>query len=302
MAEITVEIDNAHSVGLGDNLCFLSAMAVLPPKVWLHVSDDNNTYNRLTQYCKIFRIPKSCLEIKQIDHNGSFDNTGWPIKVFTDYYKTDTVNTHGVLTKIDTRGKKCVALVTASESDPTGNNEWPWCRNRPPEYWARIFTLVKSFGYEVITLDHPFFDLETKIEIIAKHCCAVITYEGGMAHLAHMMNVPCFITDWQHPSPSTNLSVFHVDLVHRSNSVYIMRDDNEIFSWDCTQFDVITEQLRNGQGNNRFVNKDFYFNFVGPDFLNDLRIYNKDKLLCLQTPSFFGRGYAEFLHKYYQNV
>jgi hypothetical protein len=302
MEEIIVELDNTHSVGLGDHLCLLSAMAKLRPKVWLHVNNDHNTYNRLTQYCKIFRIPRSCLEIKQIDHNGNFDNTGWPIKIFTDYYKTDIVNTNGILTKINTRGKQYIALVTASESDPTGKNEWPWSRNRPPEYWAKIFSWAKSLGYEVITLDHPFFDLETKIEFLAKHCCAMITYEGGMAHLAHMMDMPCYIVDWQHPSSSTTLNVFHVDFVHMTNSVYIMRDDTKIFSWDRTQFDVITEQLRNGHGNNRFVNKDFYFNFVGPDFLNDLRIYNKNELLCLQTPSFFGRGYAEFLHKYYQNV
>jgi hypothetical protein len=303
MQEITVHVNNTHSVGLGDNLCFLSAMANLPPKVSLLVNNDHNTYNRLAQYIKIFKIPKSQLELKQVDENGDFDNTGWPIKVFTDYYKPLSVNANGNILNLNKgRGKKCIALVTAFDKDPNGLNEWPWCRNRSLDYWAKLFSWIKSMGYEVITLDDPFHDLETKIEILAKHCCAMISYEGGMAHLAHMMNIPCFILDWTYPNPSTNLNVFHVDFVHRSDSVYIIRNDDEPFSWDRITFDRITEQMREGNGNNRLVTKEFYFNFIGPNFLNDVRIFNKNDLLCLQLPSFLGRGYAEFLYKYYQNT
>jgi len=303
MQEITIELDNTHSVGLGDNLCLLSAMANLPPKVNLAVSNRYNTYDRLTQYAKIFRIPKSQLEISQIDHNGDFGNTGWPTKVFTDYYKPSNVYTNGNIIKLDKgKYKRCIALVTAFEESPTGENVWPWCRNRPLEYWAKIFAWIKSIGYEVITLDDPFHNLETKIELIAKHCCAVISYEGGMAHLAHMMDIPCFIVDWKHPCDSTILNVFHVDFVHRSNSVYILRDDNEILKWDRTQFDVVLTKLQEGKGNNRLETGEFYFDFLGPHFQNDLRIYNKNGVLCLQTPTFLGRDWSEFLYKYYQNT
>ena len=305
MQEINVELNNAESVGLGDNLCLLSVLANITPKVVLSVSNEHNTYNRLQRYAKIFRIPKSQLEIKEIDYNGSFNNTGWPIKVFGDYYKPLSVNANGNVIQLNKgQGKKCVAIITAFDTnpDPAGRNVWPWSRNRPLEYWSKIFAWVKSLGYEVITLDDPYHDLETKVEILAKNCCAVISYEGGMAHLSHMMNLPCFILDWKHPSPSTNLDVFHVDFVHRTNSAYILRNDEEIFSWDRTKFDLTLVQLRDGKGNNRFVTKDFYFEFIGPHFHNDVKIYNKNGLLCLQTPTFLGKDLADFLYKYYQNV
>lgn len=302
MQTIRVDLNNEHSVGLGDNLCFLSAMATLPPHVKLSVTNKHNTYDRLVKYSKIFRIPSMRLEIEKSETEGTFHNTGWPIKIFTDYYKTNIVNANGNLIKINPNGKKCIALVTASEPDTSGRNEWPWCRNRPPEYWEKVFGWIKSLGYEVITLDHPFFDLETKVELLAKHCAAIITYEGGMAHLAHMMNIPCFIIDWKHPSPSTHLSVFHVDFVHRSNSTYIIRSDDEIFSWDSDTFNKHICDLLDGKSNNRLLNGDFYFKFELESFRGNLQVYNKNGLLCLDCSSIFGSPYANFLHKYYQTV
>jgi hypothetical protein len=303
MQEITIELNNTHSVGLGDNLCLISAMANLPPKVKLFVSNEHNTFDKLTQYTRIFRIPKSQLEIYQTDKNGTFDNTGWPVKSFTDYYKSPVVNVNGNVLSINKgQNKQFIAVVTAFQKDTSGRNEWPWCRNRPIEYWEKIFSWIRSIGYEVITLDEIYTNLETKIEILAKYCCAVISYEGGIAHLAHMMDIPCLLVDWKHPSPSTHLDVFHSDFVHRTNSVYILRNDDEIFTWDRTKFDVVTNSLREGKGNNRFESKDFTFNFIGPGFHNDLRIYNKNGTLCLQTQTFLGKHYADFLYKYYQNT
>ena len=301
MQEITIDLNNDHSVGLGDNLCLLSALANIPNKVNLEVSNEHNTYDRLRHYIKIFQIPPDKITIKEVNQSGQFSNTGWPLKVFTDYYKTQKVYVRGQRISTKLPDKRCIALITASQEDPTGRNEWPWSRNRPPVYWEKMFTWIKSLDYEVMTLDISYFDLETKIELLAKHCCAMISYEGGMAHLAHMINIPCFIVDWKHPSPSTHLNVFHVDFVHKTNSVYILREDDELFSWDRTKFDLTVNQLLEGKGNNRFVNKEFTFDFVGPNFQNNLRIYNKTGLLCLETQTFLGKDLGHFLYKYYQN-
>jgi hypothetical protein len=302
MQEITLTLNNVHSVGLGDNLCLISALATLPKKVILHTNNDHDTFNRLSNYVRMLRVPKDKLEIRPCSVTGTFDNTGWPLKVFTDYYKTDIVHVNNQLIKIDKSvNKKYIALVTAFENDPTGRNEWPWSRNRPIEYWAKIFAWIRSIGYEVITFDDPYIDLEKKLEIMAKDCQAIITYEGGMAHLAHMIDMPCFIVDWKHQSPSTNLNVFHVDFVHRSNSVYILRNDIEILNWDRLAFDLTVTKLKEGKGNNRFESKEFSFNFVGPNFHNDLRIYNKDGLLCLQTSTFLSKMYADLMFEFYQN-
>jgi hypothetical protein len=302
MQEITIDLNNDHSVGLGDNLCLLSAMANLPAKVTLEVSNEHNTFDRLQHYARILQIPSYSLTIKEVSHSGRFRNTGWPLKAFTDYYKTQKVNVNGQRISTQIQDKRCIALITASQPDPGGRNEWPWSRNRPPEYWEKMFSWIKSIDYEVITLDVSYFDLEDKIELLTKYCCAMISYEGGMAHLAHMINVPCFIVDWKHPSPSTHLNVFHVDFVHRTNSVYILREDNELFSWDRAKFDTKVRDLYQGKGNNRFVSKEFTFDFVGPNYQNNLRIYNKSGLLCLETQTFLGKDLGHFLHKYYQKI
>jgi len=303
MPEITLELNNTHSVGLGDNLCLLSFLTLLPPKVSVWTSNENQTYDKLREYIKILRIPQEKLELKKIEHNGELDNTGWPLKVLTDYYKTHSVILKGSPVQINKHiNKKYIAVVTAFEEDTSGKNEWPWCRNRPLDYWAKIFAWIKSIGYEVVTLDDPYYSLENKIEILAKDCQAMITYEGGMAHLAHVLDIPCFMVDWKHPSPSTHLNVFHSDFVHRTNSVHILRKDEEIFSWNRLAFDIIVEQLKQGKGNNRFLN-DFYFDFVGPGFHNDVRIYNRasNNLLCLQTHTFLGKYHANLISQYYQN-
>ena len=256
MQDQYVHLNNEYSVGLGDNLCLLSALAVAPKKVHLYVNNDHNTYNRLVQYAKIFRIPKSELEITETLKNGTFPNTGWPVKLFNSYTRPAYVNVNGQVLKIDHEvEKKCVAIAGFYETPPSDQNpqEWPWCKRRDLDYWGKIFSWLKSMDYEVITLDRAGFDLENKIEIMVKHCKAIISYEGGMAHLAHMLRLPCFLIDWKLPSPSTTLGEFHCDFVHRSETVYIVRNDEEFFNWDANKFGKIIHNLKNSKSNNRFL-------------------------------------------------
>jgi hypothetical protein len=301
MQEITVELNNEHSVGLGDNLCLLSALANVPPKVRLLVDNKHNTYERLTSYARMFRIPKSQLEIVNEENQENFNNVGWPVKLFTDYFRPSYVNVKGQTLPLGNyTEKKCIALVTAFDKDPHGNNQWPWCRNRPIEYWARIFMWLKSMNYEVITVDYPFHDLESKVEILAKHCKAMISYEGGMAHLAHMMGLPCFLVNWQLPSSSTELNQFHCEFVHKTNSVYILRDDEELFSWTNDEFNQKVEALAKGKTNNRLVNGDCKLSFTGPGCKGRVEVNNALGAQMLRASPIFGDNrVSELLNEYY---
>lgn len=299
MQEITINLDNTHSVGLGDNLCLLSALANLPVPVKLLVNNNHNTYDRLTQYARIFRIPKSQLDIQLSKENGNFNNVGWPVKLFTDYYKPLAVNVHGNVIKLSKGIKPCIALVTSFDKDPLGNNEWPWSRCRPLEYWGKIFEWLKSLNYEVITLDNPYHDLENKVEMLAKSCRAIISYEGGMAHLAHMMDLPCFLIDWKLPSPSTALSSFHCEFVHRTNSVYIVRHD-EIFNWSRDQFDSQMYQLEHNKTNNRLVNGECRLEFTGIGCKGQVLVKDQnDNILLYSDPIFGDSKVAEVLNSFY---
>jgi hypothetical protein len=303
MERLKVDLNNDHSVGLGDNLCLLSALTNIAPPIDLHVTNDHNTYDRLSQYKRIFRIPDSQLVITPAKENGSFNNVGWPVKLFTDYFKPNFISVNGQTIQTSTKKdneKRCIAIAGAWEPDPKGLNRWPWSRNRPLEHWGKIFQLVKSWGYEVITVDHSFFSLEDKIELMAKHCKAIISYEGGMAHLAHMLKIPCFLVNWKLPSPDTTLHTFHCEFVHRTNSVYLLRHDDEIFTWDVDRFNSIIQQLRQGHTNNRLVNGECTIKFRGPGITGPLKVVNKQNEILLESTGLFGDNkVSELLNQYY---
>jgi hypothetical protein len=280
---INLYLDNTHSVGLGDNLCFLSALANLPTKVNLYVSNHHNTLNRLSELGNILQIPKSSVQFFENNEQvGDCQNTGWPIKLLTDYYKPQQVQVNNQLLETNSaREKRCVALAgfyelpTDTENqDAYTKNRWPWCKHRPIEYYAKIFTWLKNMHYDVITVDR-FWSLEHKVEALVKNCCAIISYEGGMAHLAHMLQIPCFLIDWKHPSPSTKLGTFHCDFVHMTNSVHILRDDNELFAWSFDQFNHRIKELSQGLTNNRFMSKEYSLNFHKNSISEKLEVLDK---------------------------
>lgn len=303
MEEIVLDLNNEHSVGLGDNLCLMSALATMPPIIDLRVDDRYDTYNRLAHYKKIFRIPDSQLKITRSKFvSGDINNVGWPIKIFSEYYRPAYVNVNGQSLKVKDNNsqKKCIAI--ACSTDLAGPaNEWPWCRSRSFEFWGRLMAWVKSMGYEVITVDHSFHSLENKIELMVKNCRAIISYEGGMAHLAHMLDMPCFILDWKLPSPSTVLDKFHCEFVHMTNSVYIVRDDEEIFKWNRDEFSKRIFSLENGVGNNRLANGTAKVVFEGPGVTGNLQVVSQGGIELLSAPPLFGttKRLSHLLNKYY---
>jgi hypothetical protein len=306
MERLRINLNNDHSVGLGDNLCLLSSLANIPPPIDLYVNNVHNTFDRLTHYKKIFRIPNTQLQIFFSEDNGDFNNVGWPVKLFSEYYRPQFVSINGQTIQTRTRSdkdKKFIAIAGSTIPDETGLNEWPSCRARPQEYWNRIYGWIKNIGYEAVSVDNPFVDLEDKIEILAKHCRAIISYEGGMAHLSHMLKLPCFLVDWKHPSPSTELADFHCDFVHKSRSVYILRNDEEIFSWGEGQFNQMVERLHIGETNNRLVNRECRLQFAGPGIHGKISVVDNHtgKVLLTSTGMFGNNQVSALLNQYYLN-
>jgi hypothetical protein len=284
MTRQRIILNNEHSVGLGDNLCLLSALATIPPDTDLYTTNEHKTFDRLTLYKTIFRIPDNKLTIHLADEDGMFNNVGWPIKLFSDYYKPPYVNISGQVFKTaeNLENKKCIGLVCSFDEPGVNTTEWPWTRSRPKEYWARMFSFIKSMGYEVITIDNPYFDLETKIELMVKHCKAVIGYEGGMAHLSHMLQIPYFMVPWRFPTASTTLGQFHCEFVHRTNTVHMMRTDDELFYLGQDQFNQRIAELLRGQTNNRIFNGECKIKFKGPGIHGKVSV--EDKHGCPMLP------------------
>ena len=284
---IKIHLDNTHSVGLGDNLCLISLLASIEEPIELLVDARHETYERLCRYKQIFMIPDSKLLITRSNTNGDFKNTGWPLKLNMDYYRPKQVCVNGQI--LDTGSfkdgeKRCVALAAFYDTPPSDNrNEWPWCKRRDLAYWSEIFAYLKDLHYDVITVDRHMFDLENKIETMLKNCKAIISYEGGMAHLSHMLNIPLLLVDWTYPAPSTNLDRFHCEFVHRSSSVYVLRDDRELFSWSGNDIDTVIHRLRQGKTNNRLVNGECRLEFDGPGIYGGITVKDQNDRVQLRT-------------------
>jgi len=306
MERLRLNLNNDHSVGLGDNLCLLSSLANMPPPIDLYVNNVHNTFDRLSHYKRIFRIPDSQLQILFSEDNGDLNNVGWPVKLFSEYYRPQFVSVNGqtIQTRIRrNETRKFIAIAGSTIPDNTGLNQWPSCRSRPQEYWNRVYGWIKSIGYEAVSVDCPFTDLESKVEILSKHCCAIVSYEGGMAHLSHMLKLPCFIVDWKLPSTSTTLNEFHCEFVHRTDSVYILRNDEELFSWNKDQFRQELEKLQSGVTNNRLVNGECRLQFRGPGVHGKINVISNstDKVLLISDGIFGNNRLGALLNQYYLN-
>lgn len=302
MEPIKLKLNNEHSVGLGDNLCMLSALANLPPPVELSTNNNHNTFERLSLYKRAFEIPDDKLKILPCDDNGDFQNVGWPTKLFSDYWQTRSVTVKGKTHAIDYKqDRKCIAIATSFDLRTDDLTKWPYCRSRPINYWARIFEIVKKAGFEVITVDNPFHDLEDKIELMARHCAAIISYEGGMAHLAHMLGLPCFLVDWKLPSPSTNLDEFHCEFVHQSRTVYHLREDREILRWNEDNFRTKINELHEGRTNNRLVNGECKLQFAGPGITGKISILDRNGRTLKQVDGMYGMEavHSRLLNQFY---
>jgi hypothetical protein len=287
-----IHLNNSHSVGLGDNLCLISLLANIKTPVELLVDDRHETYERLCRYKRIFMIPDTKLKISRANTNGDFNNTGWPLKLNVDYYRSRQVEVNGrVLDTASNQEKRCIAIAAFYDTPPeNNNNEWPWCKRRDIEYWSKVFAYFKNLHYDVITVDRHTFDLENKIEAIVKNCKAILSYEGGMAHLAHMLNVPLLLVDWTYPAPSTNLDRFHCEFVHRSNSMYLLRDDQELFSWSGDQLDKTIYDLGQGKTNNRLLNGECRLEFDGPGIYGRINVKNNQEDIILRTHGLYDQN------------
>ena len=123
-----------------------------------------------------------------------------------------------------------------------------------------------------------------------------------MAHLAHMLDLPCFLVDWKLPSPSTTLGEYHCEFVHRSRSTYFVKNHDNLPSWTEGQFSGIINQLNNGQGNNRLLNGDARMIFKGPGITGEVSVVDKNFRTVMVAPEIFSWGGSEhgaFLNQFY---
>lgn len=130
-----------------------------------------------------------------------------------------------------------------------GNTVFPFYRYHDTDVFAYICKLVKELDYDVISLDSLDLNLTEKIDFLNNHCAAIISYEGGMAHVAHTLNIPCVILP-----PRANHNSPYMQL-HLDTQTYFLQDIPELFSWNADMLEKVISDLTQHKGNNDFLDE-----------------------------------------------
>jgi hypothetical protein len=174
----------------------------------------------------------------------------------------------------------------------------PRCKVKSLDYYSNLFYFLRTIGYDVVTLDHP-SNLETKVEQLLDNCAAVIGYEGGIAHLCTMLQVPYIMLNWNE-STVDQYKEFQCEMTHQSHTTFFLKNDNEIFSHNEASFNALIDKLNCKETNNRFLTKECYYQYNQE--LNRVNIFDRagNKMHSCTGP-FLPDSTKELINKYNLN-
>jgi hypothetical protein len=127
--------------------------------------------------------------------------------------------------------------------------DYPYYKQYTFDKYQQIIRQIKSIGYDIITIDSRDNDLLTKLNVLDNFAAALITYEGGIAHLAHCLNVPTIMIPWR-----IRQNDYLEELLHLDSRTYFLSNLEEFFTFDKERFESTINDLKLKKGNNRFVN------------------------------------------------
>lgn len=248
--------DYLLGAGLGDIICVLSTLIDTGKSISLPYSPLTKTIN---SFKTIFSIYDSAIKFENFDTPGTDvkDNFTGGIKFFSPYFSPDNIRLHGQTAMVGRKYRPCIGLAITNPAPPP-----------PPEFnivnykyyntdtWNNIIKKIKLAGYDVITFDSYSLSLEQKVYLLNEFCSAVIGYEGGVAHLAHVLKIPTFLLPWHHNSDGTDggPELFYVaQRLHMDARTWFLESPKEFFSWSKEEFKHKIESLENGQGNNIYL-------------------------------------------------
>lgn len=273
-----IEIKWSVNLGLGT---FISALSLIyhanKPVRWLVQEKDSHIV--LTGFIptiKALCLDENLIEFQIVDNEQFIEQKiGDTAKLFSPYIKYKG-------TKNNTDRKPFILIAMYGNSNPLdfdpNSEEQPFVKFYPMDVYAKIIQICLAAGYDIITFDKStFFGVAEKIDFMLMNCEAVIGYEGGLSHLAHVLDIPSIILPWKTYS--------NITLLHMDSKTYHIRDINEINKMTVTSFLLMLEKCRNNKSNN-ILFSDNYEIYVTPSYghilLKDLN--NQDYSYQWNTP------------------
>jgi hypothetical protein len=207
---------------------------------------------------RIWRIPDDRMTI-QVEDRGWHPASNDMIKAFSPYYQPEQVDLFGRTYTTGRQGKRSIGL--AMHAYGLGEEQMikysPWCKYATRDTYAAIMALCDRAGYDVVTINQPAMSVEHKAFLLTEYCDCLITYEGGVAHLAHTLRVPCIILPWAYNGDGE--SIAHdkeMQLIshsyHMDRRTYFPETQEEITRWQPDQLQACITSLYQQQGNNRY--------------------------------------------------
>ena len=271
--------------GVGTLISYMSAIMHNGDPVELHT--DRTLIVTLKE---LFKIPDSKLKIIPIDSNGLSDGTteiSDISKIFSQYFEVEVLHAFGKDFQVPYQrgGKPLIGLACYQDHEHLVNfkandTTWPNCRYYSLDDYARIVTFIKRMGYEVITLDDRRISLEQKAYLLNEMCSAVIGYEGGMHHLAHLLKVPSIILPWSQEFEIIDHRHMYKHILHLDKRTYFARSVDEIVAWTPDEFQGLLQHLKDGHGNNIFL-----FDGDTPDNTNNILVANDLSMVAVKVAS-----------------
>jgi hypothetical protein len=249
----TLEYD-ISGLAVGTSIIILSMLLDSKKSIVLNAPSN---YTVIRDLKRIFNIPDSQLRIETKEN---LDDDIWPkcadrSKFFSPYLTADTVNLFGQQHTVGKKNKPCIGLATWDLQYEFAHEAFPYNRLYPKEYWAEVFKLVQSTGYDIVTFNILDVSLEQKIWMMNELCDCVIGYDGGMGHVAHCLKVPNIILPWHRNMDGTPGSDDMFYSPHRYQldpKTYFLKSGDELLSYDPYRLRSLIESLHENRGNNLY--------------------------------------------------
>ena len=182
------------------------------------------------------------------------------LKAFSPYYMPATVSLFGQEYATGRRGKRCIGLAMHAYGlcEDQALRISPLCKYATREIYNSIIALADRAGYDVVTINQPGMSVEHKAFLLNEYCDCLIGYEGGAAHLAHTLGVPCIILPWKYDGDGNLLTdpTDEMRLIahsyHMDRRTYFPNTQEEITEWTPEQLRSCIDSLYQLQGNNRY--------------------------------------------------
>jgi hypothetical protein len=263
--------------GLGTTIGFLSLLREAQQPITIQAT---SSYNLLHDIKRVFNLDWLTIVTNDSlteDLVGSPNGIGDSGKFYSHYLLVDTINVSGQQYSVGKKNKPCIGLATWNLQYEFGDDNFPYNRLYTRDIWSKIFQLCLHAGYDVITLNSKDIDFEKKTFMMNELCDCIIGYEGGIAHLAHVLKIPTIILPWRtwcnesdrlRPPGDLKMSAhrFHVD-----KKTYFLDSVDELIQWSPHELKHKIDQLYNDQGNNiclaNFKNDPPYLTTFEKDFI-----------------------------------